>query len=117
MSKIDNTTRYFSNIQEETICKLLGAKRTPNSGGTKFSGGDAIQKDASLLIECKTCESLKKSFSIKKEWILKNKEEAFFQRLDNYCLAFNFGPTQENYFVINEKLMKFLVEKLIEENS
>lgn len=35
-------------------------------------------------------------------------------RLDNSCIAFNFGPDQPNYYVINEKLMKFLVEKLEE---
>ena len=79
--------------------------------------GDCHQKEASLLIECKTVETDKKSISIKKEWIDKNKEEAFYQRLNNTCIAFNFGPNQENYFVINEKLMKFLVEKLVEENS
>lgn len=110
-------TRYYSNIHEKNICKLLGAKQTSNSGAGHWRKGDAHQEEASLLIECKTCVEEKKSFSIKKDWIEKNKEEAFNQRLNNTCIAFNFGPDQKSYFVINEKLMKFLVEKLIEENS
>jgi len=115
--KNKNSTRYFSDLQEEQICKLLNATKTPNSGAGKWRKGDAIQEEASLLIECKTLETSKNSFSIKKEWIEKNKEESFFQRLNNSCIAFNFGPNENNYFIIDEKLMKFLVEKLIEENS
>ena len=111
------STRYYSNNQEISVCKLLNAIQTPNSGAGRWRKGDCHQKEASLLIECKTVETDKKSISIKKEWIDKNKEEAFYQRLNNTCIAFNFGPNQENYFVINEKLMKFLVEKLVEENS
>ena len=33
----------------------------------------------SLLIECKTCMTDKDSFSIKKDWIIKNREEKFIQ--------------------------------------
>ena len=58
----------------------------------------------------------KDSVSIRKDWILKNKEESFENRLDNSCIAFNFGPGQDSYFVIDQKLMKFLTDKLIEEN-
>ena len=36
-------------------------------------------------------------------------------RLYNSCISFNFGPETDNYYVISEKLMKFLVEKLQEE--
>lgn len=111
------STRYFSNQHEKAICKLLNAVQMPNSGAGLWRKGDAFQEEASLLIECKTVEKDKKSFSIKKEWFEKNEEESFMQRLNNSCVAFNFGPNQKSYFVIDEKLMKFLVEKLIEENS
>ena len=40
----------------------------------------------------------KESISIKKEWITKNKEERFTQRLSNSCVAFNFGPNQPKLF-------------------
>ncbi len=117
MTKNKESTRYFSTIQEEYICKKFNATRQPNSGASLFRKGDCVNYNASLLLECKTTTSDKDSFSIKKDWIEKNKDEAFTQRVFNGCIAFNFGPNQSNYFVIDEKLMKFLVEKLEEENS
>lgn len=113
----EGTTRYYSDIQEKSVCKLLNAYQQSNSGAGLFRKGDCVQKEALLLIECKTCMTDKESISIKKEWITKNKEERFTQRLSNSCVAFNFGPNQPNYFIIDEKLMKFLVEKLIEEEK
>ena len=109
------STRYYSDIQEKSVCKALGAVQQSNSGAGLWRKGDCIHKDASLLIECKTCVEDKDSFSIKKDWINKNKEESFTQRVSNSCISFNFGPNQPNYYVIDEKLMKFLVESLIEE--
>lgn len=115
LPKNKNCTRYFSTKQENYVCEVLNAIRQPSSGSGKFRKGDCINYNASLLIECKTVTSDKDSFSIKKDWILKNKEEAFTQRVSNGCIAFSYGPEQSNYFVINENLMKFLVEKLEEE--
>ena len=111
------STREFSSKQENKVAKLLGGQVNPNSGAGKWHKGDVTIPDASLLIECKTCMQEKSSFSVKREWIKKNKEESFSNQLYNSCIAFNFGPDTSNYFVIDEKLMKFLVEKLIEENS
>lgn len=111
------STREFSSKQENAVAKLLGGQVNPNSGAGKWRKGDVTIPDASLLIECKTCMQEKSSFSIKREWIKKNKEESFSNQLYNSCIAFNYGPDTPNYFVIDEKLMKFLVEKLIEENS
>jgi hypothetical protein len=116
-TKNKEATRYHSDRHEKSICKALGAIQQSNSGAGRFRKGDVIQNEASLLIEAKTTMTDKDSFSVKKDWILKNKEEAFSLRKSNSCICFNFGPEQENYYVINEKLMKFLVEKMIEENS
>lgn len=116
-TKNTNSTRYYSNAQEERVAKMLNAYRQPNSGATLFSAGDVYNKKASLLIECKTCTSNKDSFSIKKDWIDKNKEEARSKRLLNSCIAFSFGPYEPNYFIIDEKLMRFLVEKLEEDDE
>lgn len=107
-------TRDFSSRQESKIAKLLGGQVNPNSGAGKWRKGDVQIPSASLLVECKTCMTDKSSFSIKSDWIKKNKEEAFSNRLYNSCIAFNFGPDKPNYFVIDEKLMNFLVEKLSE---
>lgn len=37
-------------------------------------------------------------------------------RLSNSAVCINFGPNTSNYYVIDEKLMQFLVEKLEEED-
>lgn len=117
MTSNKEATRYYSDLHEKSVCKALGASQTANSGAGKWSKGDVVQKQASLLIECKTVMTEKQSVSIKKEWIDKNRGEAFSNRLDNSCLCINFGPNTDNYYVISEKLMKFLVEKLQDENS
>ena len=115
MTKNQNSTRFYSGNHEQSVCNALGGTLTSNSGASIFSGGDVTIKGASLLIECKTSMSEKNSFSIKKEWIEKNEKEKFATRMSNQALCFNFGPDKENYYVINERLMKFLVEKLKEE--
>lgn len=115
MAKNKNSTRYYSDLQEKSVCKELNAYQQPNSGAGKFRKGDVLHLPTNTLIECKTCVSDKDSFSIKKEWIKKNKEEMRAQRLSYNCIAFNFGPGQENYYIIDSELMKFLLDKLEEE--
>lgn len=115
--KNNESTRFYSDSQEKKVAELLNGKQTSNSGAGRFEKGDIIIQDASLLIECKTCIKNKDSISVKEVWITKNKEEAFSNRLLNNAVCFNFGPNKENYFIINEKLMKFLVDKLVEDNQ
>ena len=117
MTKNENSTRAYSDKQEKSVCKALGGEQVSNSGAGLFKKGDVIVKSASLLVECKCQMSEKESYSIKKEVILKNREEAFANRLDNNCLCFNFGPNSDNYYVISEKLMKYLVKKLNEDED
>jgi hypothetical protein len=113
-NKNTESTRYYSDTHEKSVCKALGARQQSNSGAGRYSKGDCVQEAASLLIECKTVMTDKESISIKKEWLRKNTEEAFAVRLQNSCIAFNFGPGQPNYYVINENLMQQLVEYLEE---
>ena len=117
MTNNKNSTRYFSDMQEKAVCKALGAKQNPNSGAGHWRKGDCRVDEASLLIECKTTMTEKSSYSIKREVLEKNKEEAFSCRLSASCVCFDFGPNTSRYYVIDEPLMKFLVEKLTEENS
>ena len=102
------TTRQASDNQEKQIAKLLNGKVQSNSGGCKFGGGDVHTKQ--FFIEAKTTLKEKTSFSIKKEWIAKAKEQAFEQNKPYHSLAFQFEPDGENYFIINEKLMQQLIE-------
>lgn len=107
-------TRFYSSEQEKYIAKLLGAKQVANSGSTPFNKGDVILDDK-LLIECKTVIKESKSFNVKKEWFEKLKQEAFGMGINanRYALAFNFGGgAEENFFIVNEKFFKEIVNLL-----
>lgn len=108
--KNKESTRAYSDAQEKSVCKALGALQQPSSGSGHFRKGDVCTR--SFLIECKCAMSSKDSFSIRKDWIDKNGDEAFSIRKPNTAIAFNFGPDSPNYYVINERLMRFLVETL-----
>ena len=114
-TKNTESTRFYSDRHEKSVCKALNARQQSNSGAGLFQKGDVVQEPASLLIECKTCLENKNSFTIKKDWFEKNRQEAFALRLQNASICFNFGPDTNNYYIINEALMKFLVEKLKED--
>lgn len=105
-----NSTRYFSSNQEKTVAKNLNGKVTANSGASRFCCGDVTLDD--WLIECKTTMTEKKSFAIKKEWIDKNDIERMQLHKPYSAIAFNFKPNGDNYYVINENLMKKLVNYL-----
>lgn len=118
VTKNKESTRYASQTQENRVAKKLGGTVNANSGAGKFNKSDVVVKSASLSIECKTCMTEKGSFSIKKDWIKKHKDEAWSNRLSNSVIAFNFFyGDKEDYYVIDDKLMRFLVEKLEEEDS
>lgn len=112
------STRYASSTQESRIAKKFNGEISSNSGAAKFSCGDVILKDVGLLIECKTSMKDVKSFSIKKDWLDKSSSELFASRCNNNVVAFNFNfNDKKDYYVIDDKLMTFLIEKLREENS
>lgn len=108
-------TRYYSRRQEKAVAKAVGGKAVANSGATDFNKGDCVND--LFLIECKTCMEDKKSFSLKKEWFKKNKEEMFAMGKPYSAIAFNFGPNSENYYVIDERLFKELLNLLREANE
>lgn len=109
---MNKPTRFYSNKQEKQVAKAIGGKQVANSGATPFFKGDAVNDK--MLVECKTVTKEQKSFTIKKEWIDKNKEEAFAMRKPYSAIAFSFGD-DVNHFIIDEKLFKILLEKLREE--
>lgn len=102
-----------SSKQEKQIAKLTGGRVQSNSGGTRFGGGDVHTK--TVFIEAKTPTSSKASFSIKRDWMDKAREQAFEQNKTNYALAFRFGPNEPDFFVIDSKLFKELIKYLEEE--
>ena len=104
-----DSTRYVSDKHEKRTAKNLGGKVQVSSGSSAFLKGDVVTEKC--LVECKTCMSEKKSFSIKKEWLEKIEEQCIQMRKQYPVLAFDFGDG-ENYFIINERVMRKFVEFL-----
>ena len=100
-------TRKYSSMQEKQIAKKLGGRVQPNSGAANFVAGD-VKLDF-MLIDAKTVTSPKQSFSIRKEWFDKIRNEAFAMNKEMSCIAFNFGPNQSNYYAVNENDFKNLL--------
>lgn len=109
------STRYFSNKQEKFVTKIVDGKQTLNSGATPFQKGDILTKD--FLIECKTKTTHSNSISIKKEWFNKNKQEMVFEGKQHQALVFNFGPDEENHYIIDEYLFQELIQYLENKNT
>lgn len=96
------STRYFSDKQEKHIAKVTGGKVQSNSGGTKFGGGD-VHTDK-FFIEAKTPTKSQTSFTIKKEWIDKMREQAYEQGKEEAVLAFRFNPNIDiDLYVLSER--------------
>jgi hypothetical protein len=103
-------TRSYSKAQENYVASKFGGNRTLNSGATPFQKGD-VSLDKCLL-ECKTKVTPSESMSIKKDWLEKNEKEALFMGKPYSALAFNFGPNEKNYYIIDEYLFEILMNAL-----
>ena len=108
----NNPTRYYSTKQENTVAKELGGTRTKNSGATDFGGKSDVSIESLFNIECKTKTTSCNSISIKKEWIEKNAKEALFDGRPYSAIAFNFGPGEDNFYIIDRHLFESLIEYL-----
>lgn len=93
-------TRFYSNKQEKKIAKAVQGQQVANSGATAFKKGDVTTEN--WLFEAKTKTTESKSFSIKREWIEKNKEEAFAMGKDYNALVIDFGDG-EQFYLLDEK--------------
>lgn len=101
-------TRDYSDKQEKHIAKVTGGKVQSNSGGTKFGGGD-VHTDK-FFIEAKTTTKSQTSFTIKKEWIDKMREQAYEQGKEESVLAFRFDPDTDNdlYILSQRQFLEYL---------
>lgn len=103
-------TRTFSKKQEIAIADATGGQRTPNSGATTWSKGDVLTEQ--FLLEAKTKTTHADSIKINKEWFEKNRQEAAFMGKPHTAIVFNFGPGEENHYIIDEYLFLELLEYL-----
>ena len=105
---MNRPTRFYSNKQEKAVAKQLGGKQTSNSGATSFQKGDVATDN--WLVECKTATTEKASFSIKRDWLVKNKQEALAMGKQYNTLCFDFGDNGNRYYIIDERTMKEVME-------
>ena len=105
------TTRDYSDKQEKHIAKVTGGKVQRNSGGTKFGGGD-VHTDK-FFIEAKTPTKEQTSFTIKKEWINKMREQAYEQGKEESVLVFRFESYTDNdlYVLSQRQFLEYLKYK------
>lgn len=103
-------TRAFSKKQETSIAAATGGTRTPNSGATFAAKGDVLTDQ--FLLEAKTKTTHSDTITIRKDWFQKNREEAVFMGKPYSALVFNFGPGEENHYIIDEDLFVILQEYL-----
>ena len=114
MTNNKKSTRYYSSRQEKKIAKAVGGKPVPNSGAITFGAGDVTTD--SWLFEAKTKIEESKSFSIKREWIEKNKEEAFAMGKDYNALVIDFGDGKQ-FYLLDEKTFLEMKRCLEAEND
>lgn len=108
---MNRPTRFYSNKQEKRVAKELGGKKVANSGATRFNKGDVTTD--TWLIECKTKTKPSDSITIRKEWLEKNKEEAFAMNKSYSALSIDFGDGI-NYYILDSRLFLSFVELLKE---
>jgi len=103
-------TRYYSKKQEDQVAKTLNGTRQKNSGATMFAKGDVLTEK--FLLEMKTKTTHAESITIKKEWFEKNIKETLIVGKPYSAIGFNFGPGEENHYIISEELFEELLEYL-----
>lgn len=110
--KISNkkSTRDYSSKQEKQVAIKFNGSQTKNSGATPYQKSDVLIDK--FTIECKTKTKLSESITVKKDWIDKQIKESLFMGKPYWSIAFNFGPNQKNYYIIDEELFEILIKKL-----
>jgi hypothetical protein len=106
-------TRSYSSKQEKTVAKAVNGKVQSNSGAGLFAKGDVVTSGKnSFLFECKTKTSPSASISIQKSWFEKNRQECLLTGTPHQAVVFNFGPGEENHYIIDEYLFLELLNHL-----
>lgn len=107
-------TRKVADNHERRVAKALGAQQTVASGQVPFAVGDV--SDNLFLYECKTRMNLSKSYTIQKEVLDKLEQERRQALKPAAALVFTFGCDQ-NYYIVDQRVFKQLLEAYRREND
>ncbi len=102
------TTRDVSSVQEKNVARLLGGRRTANSGATLFSKADVIVDDC--IVECKTKMQECSSFSVSLEWLKKLEHERQDMGAMLAALAISFDSGKSSFYIIDAQTMKYFLD-------
>lgn len=120
----EKTMKEISIEQEERIAALFGGSRTPRSGGGAWKKGDVMSTDTSSseedlgwFVECKTSAKPSLSYSVNKSIMDKADHERAEMHKPYYALAFTLGEHREDYFVLDRKMMKTVLDRQTQVNQ
>lgn len=103
--------RALASRQDKRVAKESGMHVVTNSGATAGRKGDLKRKGkVSVLVETKTAEKPRRSFTIQKDWLTKLYDQAFSMMKEFHYLVFTFDmredfavlPAKDLYNLINE---------------
>lgn len=104
--------KQLSIEQEERLAKMFGGYRTPRSGGGNWTKGDvSTGRDGLWFVEAKTMTKPSASYSVRKDVLDKMDHERAEMHKPYAALAFTFGNHEDDYFVVNKRTMKAILEQ------
>ena len=105
-SKYRNRNKERSDKHEKKAAKKIAGRTTPGSGSLPFNKGD-VRSDF-VRMECKTTE--KKSYSVKKELLLKIRKETEPHKIPVFNIQFEQDSGHLNYYIVDEGWFLQLLE-------
>mgnify|MGYP003627714404 CR=1 FL=1 len=112
-TKYRNLNREKSDKHEKKAAKKIRGRQTPASGAMAFNKAD-VYSDL-VRMECKTTE--KKSYSIKKDLLLKVAGETEHGKIPVFNIQFEGIGSHLNYYVIDEGFFLELLDLWRKENE
>lgn len=105
-SRYRNLNKERSDKHEKKAAKKISGRVTPASGALSFNKAD-VRSDF-VRMECKTTE--KKSYSIKKELLLKIRKETEPHKIPVFNIQFEQDSGHLNYYIVDEGWFLQLLE-------
>ena len=112
-SSYKNLNKKKSDKHEKRAAKKFKGRQTPASGALRFNKADVFND--SLRMECKTTE--KKSYSLKKELLLKVSNETEHGKIPVFNVQFEEETGNLNYYILDEGWFLQLLDLWKKENE
>lgn len=108
-----NTNKQRADLHENRVAKRLDGKVTIASGAMKFDKGD-VRSDL-IRAECKT--TIKKSYSLKHELLVKIASETEQGKMPVFVVRFEHKRSSSDYYIVDEGWFLEMLEAWKEKNN